>query len=177
MPAHKHIFEAYLNPWFIESGFFEGQGVEYAIQAGFKNIKSIEIHQPFWQAGLIKFHNIPQIKELILGSTEEKLWNAIKDINEPITFWLDGHYSNPKDTPTKGKENCPLIKELDIIKRHPLVKQHTILIDDIRCCGTELFDYLSKQDLINKVWDVCSKYSIWFENSWELSDILVAKCV
>jgi hypothetical protein len=62
----------------------------------------------------------------------------IKDINEPITFWLDAHYfpldmyknKNHKISELPGYGKVPLIDELNQIKRHS-IKSHTILIDDI----------------------------------------------
>jgi hypothetical protein len=173
MPAHLNIFKKYLNPWFIETGTFQGEGIQCALDAGFQNIKSIEIHQPYHQANLIKYYNMPQVKQILLGSTEDQLWNAIKDINEPMTFWLDAHFSG-NDTP-KSDVNCPLLRELEIIKQHPLAWRSTILIDDIRCCGTELFDGIKIEQLCSKVWEINRELSIWFEDSWEPRDILIAK--
>lgn len=80
----------------------------------------------------------------------------IKDINQPITFWLDAHIFPPR---TDGGKNCPLIEELDQIKRHP-IKTHTILIDDMHCAGTAAFDFLTKEDLIQKIHEINPEYKI-----------------
>ena len=53
-------------------------------------------------------------------------------ISEPITFWLDGHWS-AGDT-AQGDTNTPLLQELVEISNHH-IKNHTILVDDIRQFG------------------------------------------
>jgi hypothetical protein len=90
------------------------------------------------------------------------LWDVIKEINEPITFWLDGHYSGG-NLPT-GKYLSPLIQELDAIKQHP-IKVHTILIDDIRCWRTMNNIYhnnFNVDTLINKIREINPNYNIIF---------------
>lgn len=53
----------------------------------------------------------------------------LDNINERITFWLDGYYSCC-DT-ALGKYWSPLIQELEHIKNHS-IKNHIILIDDMQ---------------------------------------------
>jgi heterodisulfide reductase subunit A-like polyferredoxin len=71
-------------------------------------------------------------------------------------------------------KKCPLLDELEVIKNHP-VKNHTIMIDDIRCCGTDYFDFITKEQLENKIKEINPKYVITYEDSWEPKDILVAR--
>lgn len=54
------------------------------------------------------------------------------------------------------------------------IKEHTIMIDDMRCCGTDLFDFISKDQIESSVLKINPNYKIHYENSWELNDILVA---
>ena len=63
------------------------------------------------------------------GDSGEILPELLNNINEPILFWLDGHYS--AGNTSKGSLNTPIIKELVTIFQHP-IKQHIILIDDAR---------------------------------------------
>jgi hypothetical protein len=58
-----------------------------------------------------------------------------------------------------GGKNCPLIEELEQIKQHP-VKNHIILIDDIHCCDTVLFDFMSREKLIDKIHEINPNYEI-----------------
>lgn len=92
------------------------------------------------------------------GDSSKDLWALIKDIDAPMTFWLDAHIFPPR--PDGGK-NCPLIEELEQIKRHP-IKTHTILIDDMHCCGSQAFDYLTQDDFIAKLLEINPNYHISF---------------
>lgn len=176
MPAHKHIFAKFLNEYFIETGTYKGEGIQIALDVGFPNIHSVEIHEPYWRDNLLKFHNNPRVK-IWYGSTEDQLWNMIKDIKVPCTFWLDAHWSG-LDTPTHSGQNCPLQQELETIAKHP-IKNHTILIDDMRCCNTEHFTnplgFISKQMIENWIKSINPQYTIYYEHSWEPFDILVAR--
>ncbi len=53
----------------------------------------------------------------------------LADIDEPVLFWLDAHYSGGK---TGGaKRTTPILPELEAIFGHA-IKTHVILIDDAR---------------------------------------------
>lgn len=181
MPSHLHIFQKYITKYFIETGTFKCEGVALALQAGFENVDSIEIFEEFYTKAIKTISN-PNVK-FHLGSSESTLWDVIKDKNDKITFWLDAHYSGP--TPDSFQETkietgtpmsnvkTPLIKELEIIGKHP-IKNHIIMIDDIRCCGTDYFDYLTKEDLEKAILNINPNYKIIYEDSWEPKDILVA---
>lgn len=169
MPAHLHIFKKYLNPIFVETGSFKGEGIQCAIDAGFDTIKSVEIDQIRYEYCLKKFKNNQKVF-LYLGSTEDNLWDMIKDINEPITFWLDAHWSGPGEPMSDQK--CPLETELSIIAKHP-IKTHTIMIDDMRCCNTDYFDFKTKDQIEQALLKINPNYKFIYENSWEPNDILV----
>lgn len=171
MPSHKHIFAKYLNKYFIETGTFEGQGVEYALDVGFDHVRSVDINYASYTDNLVKFNYNPRV-QLYHGPTETKLWEMIKDIDVPATFWLDAHWSG-EGTPMSDKK-CPLLEELEVIKNH-LVKNHTIMIDDIRCCGTDYFDFITKEQLEAKVREINPNYVITYEDSWEKNDIMVCR--
>jgi hypothetical protein len=184
MPGHIHLFQKYRSNFFIETGSFMGESIAMALQCEYPNIRSVEIDEQRWQNCLIKFHNYPQV-QLYCGSTEDKLWEMIKDIHEPCTFWLDAHFSpTPAGNEPKSHQNCPLLDELDIIKRHP-IKNHTIMIDDIRCCDTNDFTWQNKDGTIggvisrsvleHKLLEINPNYKLTYEHSWEPFDILVGK--
>jgi len=122
----------YLNPIFIETGTFRGDGVELAKRAGFKKIISIEISENFCKEAKQRFERDKDIF-IIQGDSSVVLWPAIKDIKERITFMLDAHnlLFDEKVPTDKGFEWWPLVKELQIIAEHPR-KDHTIIIDDVR---------------------------------------------
>lgn len=171
MPASKELFQKYMNPVFIETGTYKGEGVQHAIDAGFKKIYSIELSPDLYTQCLVKFDN-DKVK-LLHGDSAEMLPKLLKTINDPIMFWLDGHYSGG-DT-AMGKKNTPLIEELNAIACH-VIKIHTILIDDLRGWYHNIhgFDTL---DLMKKIKGINKNYWFTLENGFIENDILVAKCL
>ena len=130
MPIINNLFERYKNTeYFIESGSFLGNGILNAMDAGFKYIISIELSPIYYNQCMVKFGQNNRI-HLYLGDTEDLLSEIISKIEEPITFWLDGH--NSGGNTAWGKHESPLMQELEIIKNHS-IKTHTIIIDDLRC--------------------------------------------
>lgn len=170
MPAHLHVFSKYLNTFFVETGTFKGEGIDIALMSGFANIRSVEIDKDRYDQCSEKFKNNTNVK-LYFGSTENNLWDMIKDINKPITFWLDAHWSGPGEPMSDQK--CPLETELSIIAQHP-IKTHTIMIDDMRCCNTDYFDFKTKNQIEQAVLKINPNYKFIYEHSWEPLDILVA---
>jgi len=170
MPIINNLFERYKNTeYFVESGSFLGNGIQNAINAGFKYISSIELSPEFYYHCSEKFKNIENVK-LFFGDTEDQLDDIISQINEPITFWLDGHNSGG---PTAcGKHESPLMQELEIIKKHS-IKTHTIIIDDLRCWKKPQYDF-DQKDVINFLKTINFEYKIVFEDGIEKNDIVVA---
>lgn len=150
-------FAPFLNRYFIETGTFGGSGVQKALDAGFSEVRSIECELGHYQYCLARFRDIQQVK-LFHGDSSHDLWPLIQEIDEPATFWLDAHIFPPR---SDGGKNCPLIEELEQIKQHP-IKTHTILIDDMHCCGSQAFDYLTQEDIIQKILEINPDYQISF---------------
>jgi predicted nucleic-acid-binding Zn-ribbon protein len=172
----KHNFKPYINNnIFIETGTFTGKGVDAAIDAGFKKIISIELSEYFFLNCKKKFKNNKNV-ELYLGDSSKLLPNILDKINEPITFWLDGHWSGGNTA--CGDKPVPLYDELMAIKSHP-IKTHTILIDDIRLVKSKAnefkdieFDFEGLKKIIKSI---NKNYEISFLNGRVDNDILVAK--
>jgi hypothetical protein len=151
-------FGQFANYYFIETGTFHGAGLMKAIESGaFIEYRSIEFDQGLFNAAVNRFSHLNKVS-IFNGDSSRSLWNMIKDINKPATFWLDAHvYPVRQD----GGKNCPVIEELEQISWHP-IKTHTILIDDMHCADTEAFDWLSKEDLIAKILQINPKYKIFY---------------
>lgn len=121
------------NNIFVETGSYWGDGIQVALDSGFNKIISLECNEIYYNHCLNRFSDKKNV-EMHLGDSSVDLFNIIKDIDEPITFWLDAHFmcndpeQNLDNHPGRGK--IPLIDELSQIKKHQL-KNHTILIDDI----------------------------------------------
>ena len=73
-----------------------------------------------------------------------------------------------------GKTNSPILQELDQIKKHH-IKSHTILIDDVRLFGTHEFDYVTLDQIIDKILEINPSYKISFVPGYVNNDILVAQ--
>ena len=148
-------FEEFHQKYFVETGTDRGDGIQKALNAGFQEVRSIEFNPKLTKKAQVRFANNARVK-IYRGDSSVDLWNIIKDINEPITFWLDAHIFPPRKD---GGKNCPLIEELEQIKKHP-IKTHTILIDDMHCCDTDAFDYMNQDDFIKKLLEINPHYQI-----------------
>lgn len=142
MPITADILRKYKNRYFLETGTYLGDGVAAALEAGFHRIASIEVSEELYGLTSQKLKDKENVS-LFLGSSDLLLSDIIKKIRKPITFWLDAHYSGGNTG--KGPSRCPVLTELEIIGRHP-IKNHTILIDDIRLFGK---NYLLHEDMKN----------------------------
>jgi hypothetical protein len=121
----KEIINELKNPYFVETGTLSGDGVLYALEMGFSNIISIDTnHYAVINNKFLENKNV----SFIQGDSGLCLLNAIENINEKITFWLDAHSDLVPHA--NWKPICPILEELQQIKHHP-IKDHHILIDDI----------------------------------------------
>lgn len=118
-----------MNDIFIETGSFVGDGIQAALNLGFKRIHSIELSEKYYRICKKRFESNPNVT-IHLGDSGVILENIIKDIDEGITFWLDGHYSSA-DTAC-AKDYCsPIQQELEAIRKHSH-PDHVIMIDDMK---------------------------------------------
>jgi hypothetical protein len=172
MPTNAEFLRKYPNPCFIETGSYVGDGIQSALDAGFKNIHSIELSPKYHRISTNRFRNNPCVT-VHFGDSAALLPALIASINTPITFWLDGHWSC--DDTALGSKATPLMEELDAIAAHP-IKTHTILIDDLRCWKREdPIIQFNVDDVRNKVLSLNSQYRLTCEDSARFpADILVA---
>ena len=123
-----HYDEKIINNIFIESGSFQGDGIQAAIDIGFKEIHSIELSNKYYNICKERFKNNPNV-HLHLGDSGIYLEEVLKNINTGVTFWLDGHYSC-LDTACSDEYLSPIKNELEIIKKYNN-PNHVILVDDM----------------------------------------------
>ena len=163
------------NKVFIETGTLYGHGVIAAYKTNmFDEIHTIEIKQDLYNACVEKYKGINTIK-FHLGDSGVVLKKILDTIDEPVTFWLDGHYS-------AGNTGCaenylsPIQQELDIIKNSKNREKHTIIVDDINCFTQEMIDmnwdvnkkepgYMIKSELEDKIKDINKNYNIFYEDN------------
>jgi len=164
MSASKEIFSKYLNPVFIETGSCDGDGIQLALDAGFKTIYSIELAPEHYEHCIERFNGDFNVY-LIHGDSRVELDNLLNAIDEPITFWLDAHYYEDSV--------CSLWQELEAISKHS-IKTHTLMIDDIR----DLVNYglgLNIEVLKQRISLINPDYKFSFEDGYTQNDILIAK--
>ena len=171
MELKHQCFKDYLNPFFVETGSYCGDGIQAALDSGFEHIISIEVNEYNYNECVKRFKNNPKVK-LIHGDSALILGDVIKNIDAPITFWLDAHYSTLESE--IGLVKNPLLYELNHIyqhtKRYPI-----IIIDDVR-----LLKGISPDrdfELINVIQAIRRNsfdYNINYVNGFQEEDILIA---
>lgn len=169
--ARRDFFAQFPNHYFLETGTMEGHGLREATRGGgFEEYHSIELSEYYYNLCREAFQADPRI-HLWQGDSGQVLEEVIQNMHQPITFWLDGHYSGNQTA--KAETNSPLMRELEAIKRHP-IKNHVILIDDVRLFGTEEFDFLSLQEVVQKIKEINPCYEFFLQDGACPQDILVA---
>lgn len=111
----------------VETGTYYGDTTSWASNH-FDKVHTIEFSEQIYQAVSAKYAHVNSIT-FHFGDSRELLPDILKATsNEPVIFWLDAHWSSGE---TYGEnDNCPLIKELEIIKQSNV--NACILIDDAR---------------------------------------------
>ena len=149
----------------IETGTFMGETVEY-FKNDFSHIYSIELSIDLANQAKEKFLNDDHIS-IIQGDSGEILKGLLAKIDQPVLFWLDGHYSSEfwvGDVFIKTARtnvDTPIVEELKTILEHPF--DHVILIDDARMF-TGNTDYPSIFQIERMVRNSNRKYSVKVEN-------------
>jgi len=175
----KHDFTPYLNPIFIETGSYIGDGIQAALNSGFTQVISIEVNIYFFRRCRARFSRkfAKKYIKMYLGDSILVLPKVLKNINERCTFWLDGHYMSDPNT-EGGMMPVPLMEELKIIAQHP-IKNHTILIDDIRLLRDHKAEWkdlpYGVQDVENFIFSINPEYKITYDFGVVANDILIAQ--
>lgn len=144
----------------IETGTYKGDMVE-AQKTRFGKIISIELCRPLFEKATKRFKKDNNVS-IVYGDSGKILPEILPDIQQPVIFWLDGHYS--EGVTAKGDKETPILEELNaIFELSPF--RHVILIDDARLfIGDD--NYLDIKDLIyfikvrNKEYSVEIKHDI-----------------
>lgn len=140
---------------FIETGTSDGAGVQEALKAGFKRIRSVELSPQYYKKCKTRFAGNKKV-QLFYGNSTDILPLMLDGIKGTAVIWLDAHPSGPgsaghSDLMEKGdfsefNQHNILKKELKIILSRGL---HVILIDDQQGLNS-----LTKQYM-----DICNSYN------------------
>jgi hypothetical protein len=126
---------------FVETGTYLGSMVEFIAKTTGAHCYTIEIVPEIHARAKRILAGVKGI-ELLLGDSAAKLPEILANLNEPATFWLDGHYSGAFTG--KSEVDTPVSAELNHILDHP-IKRHVILIDDARdFVGKDSYPHLSE---------------------------------
>jgi hypothetical protein len=138
---------------FVETGTYQGDTLGYIAKKGIQ-CTSIELSRQLYEVARKQFNGYKNVK-LVQGDSGQKLPELLKKINNPVLFWLDGHYS--AGVTACAEKYTPICTELQAILNHS-VKEHVILIDDA-CCFDGTNDYPHIDDLLRVIRDN-SNYSV-----------------
>ena len=114
---------------YIETGTYLGNGIKDVLN-DYENIHSIELSEKWYEHNIQQFKNNNNVK-MYLGDSKKILPELLNNIHEPITIYLDAHYSG--GTTALGDEETPLLFELEILKNRKY--DDIIIIDDCRLLG------------------------------------------
>jgi hypothetical protein len=166
------VLEKYLTEVFVETGTEHGEGVQVALDCGFKEVKTIEIDPELADKALARFRSRPEVS-IFNGDSAKvlpKILEKLPAYHKSATFWLDAHVNGKADK-TFGS-NCPILQELDAILACGL-ETKIILIDDIRLFKKKraLWGEIGTQEIIDKV--MAAGYTIRYEDGYKRKDIMV----
>lgn len=172
----------YPNSCFVETGTAKGDGIADALMCGFTDVRSVEIHKPFFECCDARYKDDRRV-HLYLGDSVKWLEDMIRHVRTPITFWLDGHFSVGTgaqfDDDSGMTKCCPVLEELKIIANHP-IRTHTILIDDRRLLrassngGRDGIFGVTEQEVREMLLRINPGYTFGYEDGHQGDDILVA---
>lgn len=125
----------------VESGNAAGDGIQRAIDAGFKNIYGIEASQQYYDLCLNKFVKQIQKSDVLLfhGKSVDRLPDILQLLEKPCVFYLDAHVSGETSfgyddwikngEESEGAQDKTIKAELALILAHS--QKHVIIIDDV----------------------------------------------
>ena len=127
---NSNLLKQHLRSILVETGSGDGGGIILAKEAGFKVVHSIELSNEYYEITRKRTAHLKGV-HLWQGDSALCLKNIIRGIDEPITFWLDAHFSSPGTATGIHYDYVDqAVAELEQIAQHP-IKTHHILIDDI----------------------------------------------
>lgn len=114
---------------YIETGTYMGRGVAQVLNQ-YKQIHTIELAEKWFKHNKEKWNQYSHV-HVHHGDSKKLLPTLLELIDEPVTIFLDAHYSG--GTTAFGEEETPLLEELDLLKSRK--HDDVILIDDCRLLG------------------------------------------
>lgn len=171
MPIYSDILKIWKRDSNImfETGSYIGDGIAKGLEAGYDNILSFEINPENYHTCIERFKDNPEVI-CFLGDSIKLLPWVLAGIDQRIVFWLDSHFVGETDS-----ELYPIMNELKIIKNH-VIKNHTILIDDVRLFadGSDPGMPISIAEVKDFISTINPEYIFTYEDGFIDNDILIA---
>jgi hypothetical protein len=114
---------------FVETGTYKGDMV-YAMVPCFREVYTIELDNVLFENACRRLACHSNV-HMMCGDSAEVLGEILQQVQEPVLFWLDAHYSGGPTA--KADTETPIMQELDSVLGHGFADKHVILIDDARC--------------------------------------------
>ncbi|MCF7852196.1 MAG: hypothetical protein K9M07_03030 [Simkaniaceae bacterium] len=167
------IFCQFPNQYFIETGTYCGEGIRQALSTGkFEYVYSIEINKRRYYAAKKAFNRFSKVR-LFLGDSASQLSVILDEVDAPATFWLDAHSAELVNRKTQD-QFAPILREIREIGKHH-IKNHSILIDDVRQFNAGAYSHISIENLKSALLEINPNYEFRFIDSpFAPKDILVA---
>lgn len=155
MPAPRRVKWTVLHRYgrptdtWVETGTFLGLTTEF-LAGSARHVYSIEPEPKLAAAAIRKFAGNDRVT-ILTGLSEAEFPKLLPQIDGPVSFWLDGHYS--AGFTHRGPADTPIREELAALEQHlDRFAVITILVDDVRCFDPddpEFSTYPNRSWLVN----------------------------
>lgn len=113
----------------IETGTFQGDTTAFLARFA-SHVVSLEPGRELFAKAQARFSDNPAV-QIINAPSETAFPGLLSDLEGPVCFWLDGHYSG--GSTFQGETDTPIGGEMDAIEAAlPRLGSVAVLIDDIR---------------------------------------------
>lgn len=163
---------------FVETGTFQGDAVNKAINCKYKKIYTVEIDKKRYEKMVREYEDYDEVV-FFHGNSGIVFPKIMDNIKEKCTIYLDAHYCG--DNAEKGDKWSPIREELNYLKTHR-IKNHTIIIGDWICQNNTHIDeqsgletgYMGHEKTLRKIKKINNKYKFSLEKGCCEDDVLVA---
>jgi hypothetical protein len=114
---------------YIETGSCMGEGIKRVLD-NYDIIHSIELSSKWYNYCKTRFSDNKNVT-MHLGDSSKVLPELLSTIDEPVTLFLDAHYSG--ENTTRTDKDTALLSELEFLKNRKY--DDIIIIDDVRFIG------------------------------------------
>ncbi|RMH11301.1 MAG: hypothetical protein D6698_16575 [Gammaproteobacteria bacterium] len=126
------IVSSYSLENMVETGCYEGDGIQTALDLGIQRVWSCDISERYVTHCKKRFQGQPVT--ILLGLSTDVLPSICSSVEGPTLFWLDAHLPSYYGiTGTDEKHKMPVVQELNIIREYKRgIDKDVIIVDDTR---------------------------------------------